>query len=274
MMQMLAHKSQFLLVEGADDIKLYAKFVDRKFCLLIDCVGRDNAKDAIRVLLERGVDKAIALVDDDYNSMLGEIVGENIFVTDANDAEMMLVCSPALDSYLRERLEDAKWETFKEANIPTPRNLYLDRASRIGALRLALKRLVARANFKDISWDFLNQISLEHDHSRLIDSVFSCNSVTLGLAGITPLSLKQFGEAELASGGQELRKLCRGHDVTRIIGISLKSAVGSCHPQTVTQLEVEAGLRMSYHWEDFKKTRLFENLLAWQSAKGRILAVA
>src|SRR5690349_12320766 len=91
MMQVSAHSGRFLIVEGTNDSKLYRKFVNKEFCKIIDARGRANARDTIKCLLSRGVRRAIAVIDDDYESLLGASKEENIFVTDENDAEMMIV---------------------------------------------------------------------------------------------------------------------------------------------------------------------------------------
>lgn len=97
------HKGSFLLVEGDTDARIFKGFIDKSTCMVIVGNNKDNVLQAIELLLNKGPQGLVAIVDSDY-WLLDKITPprECIFATDSHDLETMMLQTEALFKVLRE----------------------------------------------------------------------------------------------------------------------------------------------------------------------------
>jgi hypothetical protein len=67
------HKGSFLLLEGSTDIKRFEPLIDGQKCSVVNCYGRKNAIEAIKLLYDDGFPGALGVVDADFDRITGEI---------------------------------------------------------------------------------------------------------------------------------------------------------------------------------------------------------
>src|SRR5690349_14378530 len=90
-----------VLVEGSYDKKLYKLIANHSSCVFVTSDGKQNAIEALTLLLKQSPKGVIAIIDDDYDSLQGKSIDdENIIVSDTHDIETMIFASPALTKYL------------------------------------------------------------------------------------------------------------------------------------------------------------------------------
>ena len=62
-------------------------------------------------------------------------------------------------------------------------------------------------------------------------------------------------------------EFCNGHDVLNIFSLALEEAVSNKKSSTkVHGHDLETHLMIAYRFEDFQKTQLYQDLLAWEAA--------
>lgn len=94
------HSGAFLVVEGANDVRFWAprRHVD---CELVDGEGKPNVVGVVQRLDTVKFDGVLGVVDSDYDSLNGVILGsDNLIATDAHDLECLLCRSSALATVL------------------------------------------------------------------------------------------------------------------------------------------------------------------------------
>ena len=58
------------------------------------------------------------------------------------------------------------------------------------------------------------------------------------------------------------RQLCNGHDLTKLISMIFSTRENS-DKRNINQEKIEEAFRLSFHFDDFKQTNLFQNLNLW-----------
>jgi Protein of unknown function (DUF4435) len=83
------HKGSFLLVEGTTDIKRFGAFIDDDECSLVNCYGRKNAVEAIKLLYEDGFAGALGVVDADFGRLDDSLEEhEGLVYSEAHDFDL------------------------------------------------------------------------------------------------------------------------------------------------------------------------------------------
>ena len=259
-----SYKENFLLTEGGDDVRLFEKFTNHDYCNIVDANGKKNVIGAIKVLQGRGFFKAIGIIDDDHDKLLGNVSKhQNLFYTDENDLEMMLLKSKALDDYCNERIDQEKVKNCTELKNSSIINFILLRAKYKGAARLVSRKLNWEIDFHQISRSWLNQKDLSFDFLELYENIYNSNKEILINKNITKSVLID----EIKKTIEEIQDawlLCRGHDATEILGISLQSLFANLGHERTKKEEVELGLRLAYHYEYFKQSSLYQSIHEWE----------
>ena len=98
------HKGSFLLLEGQDDLRRFTRFIDEKLCSTVNCFGRPNLIEAIKLLYEDGFLGALGLADADFDRLTGDLeTHEGIIYSDSHDFDMDWACEQTLHRYLLTR---------------------------------------------------------------------------------------------------------------------------------------------------------------------------
>jgi len=61
-----------------------------------------------------------------------------------------------------------------------------------------------------------------------------------------------------------MEHLCCGHDLCEIIARAFRETIGK-NPSGINAADIERALRLSFTWQDFEKTKLFEGIADWGS---------
>lgn len=59
--------------------------------------------------------------------------------------------------------------------------------------------------------------------------------------------------------------VCYGKDMVEILTVALRRKIGSKQAQHINSEKIKSGLRLSYHWDDFNKTKLVKYCREWES---------
>lgn len=256
LMERMVHRGSFLLVEGDDDVRFFRPRIDDDSCHLVDCRGKRNALAAIARLDQARLRGALAVVDDDFDTLLGTVPPSLNWVrSDAADLECLLLRSPALERALAELADPNAVRQLNDAE-GSVRAALLSRGLPFGKLRwLALRRgwslpfeQLKAANFIDAtSW----QVGL--------DALYA-EGVRLGM----PLSAEAI-QAELAAlPAADAWSVCRGHDLIDILLVGLKGGLGRGGRSQPSRELVSSLLRQSLHADEFAATLLHAGIVSWQ----------
>jgi hypothetical protein len=257
LMERTVHAGSFLLIEGDDDVRFYGPRIDSERCHWVDCRGKRNAQAAIARLDQRRFRGALAVVDDDFDTLLGTPPSsENLLRSDAADLECLLLRSPALERALAELADPNAVRRLNEGEGGV-RAALLSRGMPFGKLRwLALRcgwslpfEQLKAANFIDAkSW----QVKL--------DALYA-EGVRLGM----PLSAEAI-QAELdALPAADPWWSCRGHDLIDILLVGLKGGLGRGGRSHPSRESVSGLLRQSLHADEFAATCLHAGIVGWQN---------
>lgn len=259
MSRQVAAKQSYLLVEGDEDRRFFEPRVARAACELIVSGGKLSAVGAIQLLDRWSFRGAVAVVDDDFDSMTGHgAASPNLVRVDAHDLECLLLRSPALDNVLAEFGSADKLRALA-ARGETVRELVLERGLVFGRLRWLAAHHGWTVRFKRLSpYLFVDRETWQIQHTALI--------AAFRAAGC-PLSSDEL-QAVMAAGDAEVQQgdpwcLCHGHDLVAIVAIGLHNVLGSRH--NLSGEQVAGVLRQGLQAADFANTGLYQELRAWET---------
>lgn len=253
--QVAAQKS-FLLVEGIDDQRFFKPRLAQAACELVMSGDKASAVGAIRLLDNQAFRGAVAIVDDDCDSLEGRSTGSaNLIATDAHDLECLLLRSPALDSVLSEYAAADALRRLQDQGQGV-REMLLERGLLFGRLRWLNARHDWRVNFERLSpYRFVARETWEVRHADL--------RAEFQAAGC-PLTEVELAGALAALRGGDPWRICQGHDLVAILVIGLQGVLGSGHNNNLRSEQVAAVLRQAIRPLDFAATELCRELHAWE----------
>ena len=171
----------------------------------------------------------------------------NIFLTDYHDLEMMTAASDTV--YESVVIEYAGKENLSLLD----RETILRSISFIGGLRWLNDRLKLRLNFQGMGLaEFYDGEHQSLNKAALLSKVQKRSPDKRGNANIRDI------EAGIA-GVTDYLNLCNGHDFHK----ALASCIRSCGRNQVHDKAIAAGFRMTYRFQDFQESRLYEELKEW-----------
>lgn len=258
-MSSTAFSGCFLLVEGPSDSRFVSPRIAKSQCEIVVCGSKsvviDSAMEA-----NRGLTKALGLIDDDFDSILGISYDTSHLVpTDTHDVETLLLSSPALDKTVSEyanqdmlrRLEDDERTNFSVS--------LLKRALPFGRYRLI--NAVHGFNVSFIErfspWKYIDCRNWALDTDRLENEFAKASNLdVLTLRGLTQ-ALPQ---------APSPWNLVQGHDVIAILLIAFRGVLGvktRCSEENLC-----SALRLAFDEVAFQKTRLHANVKFWEARSG------
>lgn len=251
----LTKNKVFILLEGKTDIKLFRNIFNPDKTYITQINGKEKLKQALEILQNEGYSKIFGIKDSDFDN-LEHITYENInlFITDYADMEIHMIESSAFESIINEFASENCYEIFLN-NLKE--NLYNETIS-IGYIRWFNEKLSKSINFKRLNYEnFINksECNISIDLNKLINEVVNISSLNKQEIENEIKNLKLISDDYL--------QICNGHDITKILAYLLNHQ-GNSDKTNIKQERIEEALRLSYSFNDFQKTILYNNLDNWQ----------
>lgn len=262
MMVRAKFQGTILVTEGDSDHKFLRSFVSINECYLLPAHGKENAVGCITLLSSEIVEGVLAFVDSDHDRILKELpADENVVSTDYHDCEILMVTTEAFDKVVEEYSSSRKLSKFLQGQVGADFRTVLFRTCEpIGVLRLLSRRNNWNLCFRNIAFKkFIDGRTLALDRGSLVRCVLAN---TNGHA-FKKSDILNILETEIGQSYYEVEQLCKGHDFTEIMGISLRQAVASLGLAMTSRENVEKLLRIAYHFELFRQTACFRDLVSW-----------
>jgi hypothetical protein len=270
-MKRLKHAGAFLLVEGEDDKKLFKNFVDTASCIIQIAYGKPNVLGALAILEQNGFRGVLAIADADFARLEGQPPhSPNLVWTDTHDLETMLLASPALDRLLSERGDEDKLADFMRSAGSDVRAMLLKLGTSVGYLRWLSQREAMSLFFDDLPFDeFLNEKTLALNEGALLRVLQSRSRKGVLIEADIRAKI-----ALLKSVEHDPWQVCCGHDLVSVVSIALLRVFGANKEADVKPGRLEESLRLAFTAADFKGTRLWTAIRAWEDQNPPFLVLA
>jgi hypothetical protein len=264
-------KGAFLLVEGEDDAKVFAQFVDVRSCEIYSCDGKDAVLEALARSRDANVVGVLCVVDSDYwNIDQARPSDPDLTVTDCHDFELLIVRSNAFLKVARELCSQPKVKGFLAASgFRSIRSGLLSRTGIVGALRWLNHTRGLGLSFAKVDLGrHVVRATLAVNGSKYINALLNASK-----SRISPAKLERDAESILAEG-HDLYQLCSGHDVAVIMALGLRKAIGNHDHRVGDPDHVRATLRMAFDSRHFAATNLYAEIKGWEARNSgyRVLA--
>ncbi len=258
----------FLIVEGDTDGKFFQKLINREKCQVTISHNKANAKTILQILEEESFLGILAIVDADFEALEGRLpASPNILFTDTHDLETMILQSPALEKILVEFASHEKCTAIETKSEKKLRAILLECSKHIGYLRWVSLREDLSLKFEDLSFekfidketlvitDILKLIRIIQSKTRNSDT----NKSTQRYLEDSDIHDKVI---KLCNETHDLWHICCGHDLTHILSLGLRKAIGSTNKTEPDFLE--SCLRLAYEPAYFSNTRLYADIQNWE----------
>ncbi|MFM1690759.1 hypothetical protein ACJ7VZ_19940 [Aeromonas salmonicida] len=270
----------YLLVEGAKDIKVYGRLVNKSTVRIRQTHGKYKQRDVYKTLTERGFSSKLCVRDADFLRVPGNEkyipeYTENIFATDGHDSEVMMINSEALNNLLLITSTDEKIKAFESKHGCDIRTLVLELAKPIGYLRYANKKYKLGLSFKperpegrgikfrkficDKNFEILSidaMINTIYEYSRNRGQEVSSREILLEK------------HRYVSSLDIPILELVNGHDASEILSIVITKGLQSDNKLIQDQASVESALTLAYELRYFHNSNLFVMLKKWSESNG------
>lgn len=270
---------QYLLVEGAKDLRLYRKFI-REELRVKATFGKYALREVYEILERNQFNKVLGIRDADFlripnNPKFDPNYVHPIFVTDNHDSEVMMIDSKALTDFLNVVSDPDKVNKFERKVGKSVRDLLYELGYNIGCLKLANKRNNLGLVFKpakidgnvikykkficDKTFVFLGNdelITAALDYSRNRNTQLASKPTILEALGV------------ILAENHDIKEIVNGHDLSEILYLIVTKGLGSNSSVLNGADSIENSLIMSYDIAQFAKTRLYNSLDSYQKTKG------
>jgi len=240
----------WVLVEGVDDVKIYRKLIDAEN-VKVETVegGISHLKTALSVLLIE-TKRVLGIRDADFLHLeLVKEEAEALFLTDYHDIEIQMFHS---DKVLKSLFNEYQVED----DINKIRSEILAAVSFLGYVRWYNNKNNYGLNFQGISFEKLfdnKTISLNQKKLvKYINERSPNKEKEIVIDDVNAMINKSI----------DLYQLCNGHDVIKLLRLFINFKRNNRKP--VNDDGISSALRLSYTYDDFKKTKLFEALNEWE----------
>ena len=242
----------YVLVEGIDDCKIYAKFFDAKRTNIEYVHGKGSVSTALNEL-NNITRQIIGICDADFNHLRNKLSSiRNLFFTDYHDIEMTMLS-------FNEVLINALMEYSLQENTQAILQKALEEAKVIGYIRWFNEVDIIKLNFNGLG---LGGYGTPHDinaHLNIDDYLNALNKRSKNKTRtLTPDDISYFVQNNQTD---DLFNLCNGHDVTALITLMLDN-------KSTTQEQFCSVLRASFNHHYFRETKLYADILSWQINNG------
>lgn len=257
-----------ILVEAPSDGRVLDKFRESNdLCRVVQAHGKDNGREALRLLRQRGHGYRLLLfLDADFWHLTGTVPDDrDIVVTDFHDIEMDMAASGAFEVVMSELADPDKRVAFEAQCGCDTRAALAKVASKVGILRYASARdgLGVRFNATRIA-DYVAVELCELDLERYVQDLVE-NSPAVTAEEL----LRAAARVRLADG--DLLQVTQGHDYCEVVGCALRGVLGNCDEGVANGEHVAAMLRMSYGVQHFELSRAHSAIREWEERTGGIV---
>jgi hypothetical protein len=247
----------WVLVEGETDQKLYTKLIDGKNTK-VDMVhgGVESLRKALSILILE-TKQIIGIRDADFLHLdnQAETIAR-LFLTDAHDAEMMLLsCNTVFESIVAEHLP-LKRTCFEDFRRELLASLVF-----LAGIRWLNDTDNLEFNFKGLDFSkFYDAIQLTLDKTNCIQTIENRSPNKRSSIQINEVDQK-------IAGFSDHYNLCNGHDVEKAFALH----VTTNKSKGIKDTDIGKALRIAYRKEDFATTKLFGHLKDWEVQTGQLL---
>ncbi|WP_148873383.1 DUF4435 domain-containing protein [Serratia marcescens] len=283
-MQDTRYQGHYVLVEGAQDIKIFKSFFLHGIATLKVMHGKHNMRDVYEMLLQRGFDKMIGIRDADFlripnNEKFSPNYEWYIFPTDFHDAEGMVLNSPALMDFIFSVSSEEKVKSF-ESKRGSIIDLAYNLVYPLACLRLANKKNDLGLSFKPKEKDgnrlkfkkFICEKSISYLGDDIMINTVWEYSQNRGRDIPTREVMKE-SMNEIISLHIDLKEMANGHDLAEALFIICKKGLGSQSKLLVDAGCIEDLLFLAYESSYFKGSGLFEKISGWENENGLRLTI-
>ena len=265
----------FVIVEGSDDLAFYKRFFDLSSTSVYYSTKKDEGNVipggcqelqniVSSVLLDGRTDKIVGILDTDYRKYKKKYkYPKNIFHTDFRDMEMTALNTSSVNQAL------SSWINGYEKKLRS-----LEPILRYaGRIRILNDLFGLGCNFKkkckincvyDENSHYIYSDWQKRYHKKFINTCLKRNKQT-GLEylhTLVKLLISHIHYVFNSYDGESFYDLCHGHDTIKMLSLSLvNNAIYS--EDAIWEKCFDA-----YTVNDFKNTRLYSSLYAWQTLKG------
>lgn len=273
--QMLPFQGIHLIVEGDRDEVFFNKFIDTKVCLPYVAYGKPNVMDAIDELNKRNFDRALGVIDKDFDTILNTpCTIKNIVISDYHDMEMEIVHSPGFMQVVNIHGKKPAFDKIEVKHKKTIREILLEAVKHLAFLKLADTQYDLGLTFKPVLPDgnsikyseFIDLAKLEYkgDDSLIKAILDFSNNKTRKPKPINEIKLKF--DLSKKMHPINLKELCNGHDITYVLHMLLKlPEFGKKDKQSHKQLEID--LILAYDTSQFILTKIYTDIKIWEGNK-------
>lgn len=255
-----SHKNNlFIVLEGETDIRLFRSLLTRDRVSLESVDGKADLLRVVQALRQDAL-PIIGICDADFDHINGlaksrEAVG--VCLTDLHDAEMMLIESTALQSFIDEYSSNNNHPELTDRLKDT----VLSSAAALGRLRLINFDEDINLNFKGLnflSFIDVDKLGVSVDLEQLLDDLIRRSSNIR--AGVTKDHLADAYNNQVKADHPKTQ-LCCGHDATNIMAMIYSQKWASC-TGNISKDKIESALRVGYTVDSFRQTKLFSSVVA------------
>lgn len=262
------HRGAILIVEGDSDCHFFSTFVDPKACKIYPARGKDIVIKAVDLLVARKMPGILGIVDADYWHVAGVAPPEkNIIVTETHDLECLILLSDALERLVQEHIPGNRMDTVSGITQDLRKEL-LKLGTSIGYFRWASYSEGYCLKFEGIDYakfiDHRGELSVD----RLLQEVRRCTDNCDLPDDVQILHVVE----RLKLVDCDPWQICQGHELTalmkyvlpRILSKKFDGEVGARAARRLHPGQLERELRLSYHAEHFRVTKMWKEICNWE----------
>ena len=251
----------FVLLEGRTDIKLFRKLFSSASVDINELNGKPKLVEALETLLAEGNLQVIGITDADFDHLDNTPQINNLFVTDYHDMEIEMIESKALESIIHEfsseKCHDSLLDNMKEIIYSIAENIGYTRWINETENNLNGQYVLRFKGLKFKDFIEVKTCNIEFNLDSFLTSLLTHSTDC-------PIDKNDLIQKinELKEHSADKRQLCNGHDLTQLISMFFSTRENR-ERGNINQDKIEEGLRLSYHFDDFKQSNLFRNLTSW-----------
>jgi hypothetical protein len=242
----------WILVEGEDDCKIYPKFFDRNKAR-VEFVngGKIQLTKALNVLT-KVTEQVIGIQDADFLRLEKNCPDvKNLFYTDCHDIEITML-----------QFEGVLYNLFTEYQmhdkVKTIWNNVIQESSFVAYIRWYNEKKQCKINFSGIGYG--NLIGLTDSKITLKNQELLNELNKRSNHKTEVLTFESIDNFINANKTDDLLNLCNGHDVTALLSLVIGSQV--------SYTEFCRHLRLSFNFNEFRRTKLYSEIYEWQKKYG------
>lgn len=264
-----------VIVEGYTDAELYDGLFRQDKCNIYCPKSKVMVLELMRRLESESKNRmTIAIVDDDHDEILGKSRPQHTFRTDTNDIETMILNSDAFYNIARGLFP--RKQTMNNESIDRIRELIIQWALPLGELRLT-----ARINNWPLSFKNRVEIKGQGPKTKKVVREFKMkkymDNATMTYTGddkfvpyvIDHSDCAGIGKDDVVNKLNKVRdshippyKIIIGHDVSRVIVLSLTQIYKKDVSEGLTDAQIELNFRLAYTKEFFQQSKLYNDIVS------------